>query len=173
MTQKNKQKLQKLLTVAHNDYKKGLNACAFFKLNDKALCEDLVQSTFLKTWVYLVKGGEIETMKAFLYHILNNLIIDEYRKHKTTSLDVLLENGYEPGVDESNQLFNIIDGKEVIKLITNLPKKYQNIMNMKYVEDLSIKEMSEITGQLENTIAVQAHRGLDKLRFLYIQAQQV
>lgn len=32
-------------------------------------------------------------MKAFPYHVLNNLIVDEYRKRKTASLDDLLEKG--------------------------------------------------------------------------------
>jgi DNA-directed RNA polymerase specialized sigma24 family protein len=40
-------------------------------------------------------------------------------------------------------------------------------MRMRYVQDLSLKEMSLLTGQTENTVAVQAHRGLAKLRVLY------
>ena len=82
MTPKEKKRLQGVLTIiAHNDYEKGLNARAFFKLSNHETGEDLVQHTFMKTWIYLVKGGKIEIMKAFLYHILNNLIVDEYRKH--------------------------------------------------------------------------------------------
>ena len=41
----------------------------------------------------VVKNGKIDIMKAFLYHVLNRLIIDEYRKHKTVSLDSIMENG--------------------------------------------------------------------------------
>ena len=91
MTEKKEKKLQEILTLAHHDYEKGLNARAFFKVSNKALGEDLVQDTFIKTWSYLVKGGKIEIMKAFLYHVLNHLVIDEYRKHKIQSLDALLE----------------------------------------------------------------------------------
>lgn len=96
MTLKKEKQQQSLLTSAHHEYEKGLNAHAFFKVNNRATGEDLVQETFMKTWVYLVKGGKIDVMKSFLYHILNNLIVDEYRKRKTSSLDVLLEKGYEP-----------------------------------------------------------------------------
>jgi len=32
-------------------------------------------------------------MRAFLYHILNDLIVDEYRKHKASSLTLLMEKG--------------------------------------------------------------------------------
>jgi RNA polymerase sigma-70 factor (ECF subfamily) len=155
-----------ILTTAYKDFEKGLNVYAYYKLHDRGTSEDMVQVTFMKTWGYLVKGGKIETMRAFLYHVLNNLIVDEYRKRKTTSLDVLLEKGFEPAVDESKQLFNIIDGKKAIMLIPHLPKKYHKIMKMRYVQLLSLKEMAELTGQSKNTIAVQAHRGLEKLKLM-------
>ncbi|MFA6432474.1 MAG: RNA polymerase sigma factor [Candidatus Paceibacterota bacterium] len=170
MTTKENIRLQILLTTAHGSYNRGLNAHAFFKVNDHAMCDDLVQSTFLKTWIYLVKGGKIDTMKAFLYHILNNLIVDQYRKHKTDSLDALIENGYEPAVDDTSRLFNIMDGKVAALLIKSLPETYQKVMRMKYMQDLSLKEMSLITGQSKNTMAVKAHRGLAKLKVLYAHA---
>lgn len=163
-----KQKRQRaLMTTAHNDFSKGLNSHAFFKVHDHVLGEDLVQDTFMKTWRYLVRGGEIDVMKAFLYHILNNLIIDEYRKHKTTSLDVLIEKGFEPVSNDSERVFNMLDGKAALLLIQRLPVAYQKVMRMRFVQDLSLQEMSLITGQTKNTIAVQVHRGLAKLRILY------
>lgn len=158
---------QSVLTTAHFDYEKGLNAHAFFKVHDHAVGEDLVQDTFMKTWGYLVKGGKIDTMKAFLYHILNNLIIDEYRKRKTSSLDAMLETGFEPSDGESGRLFNFLDGEKAISLIKNLPIKYQKIMRMKFVQDLTLMEMSKISGQTKNAMAVQVHRGLIKLKALY------
>lgn len=167
MTQAQETKLQTTLTVAHYDFEKGLNAHAYFKVHNHDTGEDLVQDTFMKTWKYLVKGGKIETMKAFLYHILNNLIVDEYRKRKTTSLDVLVEKGFEPSEDISERLLDRLDGKTALILIKHLPQKYQKVMHMKYVQLLSLKEMSLVTGQTKNAMAVQAYRGLEKLKMLY------
>jgi RNA polymerase sigma-70 factor (ECF subfamily) len=160
---------REMLTTAHHDFNKGLNIHAFFKLNDRAMGEDLVQETFIKTWKYLVRGGEIDTMKAFLYHVLNNLIIDQYRKHKAISLDILLEKGFEPACEdsESKKLFNIIDGKAAALLIKKLPVAYKEIIHMRFIQDLSLKEISVITGLTTNTIAVKVHRELEKLRVLY------
>lgn len=167
MTPEQETQQQNVLTGAHKDYEKGMNAYSFFKVQNRATSADLVQDTFMKTWSYLVKGGKIDVMKAFLYHILNNLIVDEYRKHKMTSLDVLLEKGFEPSVDRSESLLNILDGKEALILIQRLPLGYQKVMRMKYVQDLSLQEMSLLTGQTKNTVAVQLHRGLGKLKLLY------
>lgn len=171
MTPKQKKKQEIILNTAHHDYEKGLNLHAFFKTSNHAIGEDLVQDTFIKTWKYLVKGGKIDIMKAFLYHVLNNLIVDQYRKHKTTSLDTLLEKGFEPSVGDSGRLFNVLDGKAAFLLIQSLPKKYQKVMRMRYVQELSLKEISLITGQSKNTIAVQVHRGLAKLKLLYNQGR--
>lgn len=74
---------QEILSAAHSDYAQGLMTYALYKTRNQSLGEDLVQETFLKTWKYLVKDGKIVIMKAFLYHVLNNLIVDEYRKRKT------------------------------------------------------------------------------------------
>ena len=167
MNPKQDKERQEILNLAHQDFQKKLATYAFFKTQNHATSQDLVQDTFIKTWNYLVKGGDIVTMKAFLYHILNNLIVDEYRKRKTTSLDVLLEKGYEPGVDESERLFDFFDGKALILLIKQLPPKYQKVMNMKYVQLLSLEEMALIVGKTKNTVAVNAHRGLEKLKLLY------
>ncbi|OGI68393.1 hypothetical protein A2738_00700 [Candidatus Nomurabacteria bacterium RIFCSPHIGHO2_01_FULL_42_15] len=167
MTTLEKTRLESILTLAHHDYEKGLNSRAFFKVSNRELGEDLVQQTFMKTWIYLVKGGKIEMMKSFLYHILNNLIVDEYRKHKTTSLETLMEKGYEPSTTDAINLMTILDGKAAFLLIERLPEMYRRVMRMKYVQDLSLGEMSVLTGLSKNTIAVQLHRGLEKIKLLY------
>ncbi len=157
-----------VLSTAYINYKKGLLRYATGKTDDGALTEDLVQNTFLKTWKYLVRGGKVDVMEAFLFHILKALIIDEYRKRKTTSLDVLIQKGFEPSIDETRRLIDTLDGKHVVKLIEKLPVAYRKIMRMRYVQDLSIREISLITGQSRNTVAVQAHRGLKKLKTIYV-----
>lgn len=156
------------MTVAHDDYKDILLRRAFYKTSDPEVSKDLVQTTFLKTLVYLQKGGKVDLMRSFLNHILNALIIDEYRKSKNLSLEALLEKGFEPGSDEYERTINILDGKEIILLIPQLPKKYELVISLRYLKGLPLKEIALLTGQSENTVAVQVHRGLAKLKKLYL-----
>jgi RNA polymerase sigma factor (sigma-70 family) len=125
-----------------------------------------VQTTFLKTWQYLQKTGKIELMRAFLYHVLNGLIIDEYRKNKPVSLELLSDDGNEVGVNITERLFDIIDAKGLGELIKKLPPKYQGAITMRYIKEMTLKEMSAATHESENTMSVQVHRGLIKLRAL-------
>lgn len=171
MTPKQELLRQAVLSEAHHTYSKALTSHAFFKLHNEAMSDDLVQDTFLKTWKYLAKEGKIDVMKSFLYHILNNLIIDEYRKRKNASLDVLLEKGYEPSTDTRENLINALDGKAALLLIARLPVKYQKIMRMRHIQDLTLDEMALILEISKNTIAVQLHRGLAKLKLLYYRTE--
>ncbi|MFA6251537.1 MAG: RNA polymerase sigma factor [Candidatus Paceibacterota bacterium] len=159
-----------ILNQAHQNFSKGLNSYAYFKIHNRTISTDLVQDTFIKTWSYLVRGGKIDIMKAFLYHILNNLIVDQYRKHKTLSLDDLMEKGFEPKASEFDPNFDILDGKTAQLMIKCLPDKYRKVMLMRYVQELTLKEISLITGKSKNNIAVQIHRGLEKLKLLYRRA---
>lgn len=167
MTKEEEKVNNALLTLAHRDFSKGLGLHAFYKINNKELSSDLVQETFMKTFQYLLKGGKIVLMRAFLYHVLNNLIIDEYRKKKNSSLDELLEKGYEPAVNGQDRFIDFLDGQRAMELISVLPKNYRECMHMKYVQDLSLEEMSVLTGKTKNSLAVILHRGLEKLKALY------
>jgi RNA polymerase sigma-70 factor, ECF subfamily len=158
---------QMQLSSAHRDFVKGLNDRAYFKTHDHAMSDDLVQVTFLKTWKYLLRGGKIDTMRAFLHHILNDLIIDEYRKKKVLSLDALIEQGFDPGMCDLDHIINTLDGKTAVKLLESLPPKYQLILRLRFVEDLTIAEISTKTHQSKNAVTVQIHRGLAKLKLLY------
>ena len=158
--------IQKEVTVAHNDFEHSLLRRALYKTNNTETSQDLVQTTFLKTLVYLQKGGKVDLMRSFLNHVLSDLIVDEYRKRKLISLDVLLEGGFEPGSDEYERTINILDGKQVALLIPQLPKKYERVISMRYLKGYTLKEIALITNQSKNTVAVQAHRGLLKLKKL-------
>lgn len=157
------------MTVAHDDFKGALLRRAQFKTSDSEVSEDLVQTTFLKTLLYLQKGGKIELMRSFLNHVLGDLIIDEYRyrKNKVISLDTLMESGYEPSHNDVERNMDIFDGEGIIELIPQLSEKYEVVIRLRYLQGLSLKEMALITNQTQNTVAVQVHRGLAKLRKLY------
>ena len=64
-------------------------------------------------------------------------------------------------------MLDCLDGKAALLLIQRLPLTYRKAMRMRYVQDLTLKEMSLVTGQSKNTLAVQLHRGTQKLKVLY------
>lgn len=140
-----------------------LRYCSF-KISNRDTAKDLVQETFLRTWNCLVRGDEISNMRAFFYKILGNLIIDEYRKKKSVSLDQMSEGGFEPVFNGSeNDIENRLDGEMALKVLNDVAGPYKEIIFMRYIEDMSLKEIAEITGESRNAVAVKVHRGLKKM----------
>ncbi len=136
------------------------------------MAKDLVQETFTKTWAYLAKGAVIENMRAFFYRTLGNLIIDEYRKKKSISLDAMTEySGFEPVFHDQENLENKIDGRIAIDMLKDISEGYREVIFMRYVEDMTLTEIAAITGESENAIAVKVHRGLKKMKELFNEKQ--
>jgi len=156
--------LQKQVQEAYEEHADAIFRYCYFKLSDTEKAKDVVQDTFVRVWQYLLDGKDIDTMKPFLYTTARNLIIDEYRKKKSSSLDTLMDEGFEPGVDIRRELETHSDALQVIKSIQDLPKSYSEILFMRYVDDLSVKEIAETLGESENVISVRIYRGLAKLR---------
>ena len=154
---------QKQFIAAYDEFADSIFRHCYFRVSDREIAKDLAQETFTKTWDYLVRGGTIQNIKAFLYRTAHNLIIDHYRRKKTDSLDALMEDGFEPkDVGESPLQYS--ERKEVIAVLEQMDSEYRNVLTMRYLEELSPKEIAEITGEKENTISVRIHRGLKKLK---------
>ena len=83
------QKKEKEFLQAFEKYADDIYRHCYFRVYDKELAEDLVQETFIKTWKYIISGEEIKNIRAFLYKVAVNLIIDNSRKKKAVLLDDL------------------------------------------------------------------------------------
>ncbi len=146
---------------AHAD---ALYRHAYFRISDKERAYDLAQDTFLKAWDYVAGGGTIKQYKSFLYRVLHNLIIDEYRKKKSSSLDELLENEKVAGAVEAQLSEGSV--REAEEALDEVPDDYRVVLTLRFIDDLSIGEIAETVGVSENVISVRIHRGIAKLRVL-------
>jgi len=151
---------------AYDEHADALFRFAFYKLSDREKARDVVQDTFVKVWEYISAEHEVGNMKALLYRIATNAIIDNYRKKKELSLDSLLEDGFDPN-DARNSHITIIDESEadiVIKAIHGLEDEDRALLLMRYIDGLTVKEMASITQQRENTVSVRLHRAIKTLK---------
>lgn len=158
---------------AFDTYSDELLRHVSMRLRDRERALELTQECFLKAWDYLKKGNEIDQMRPFLYRTLRHLIIDEYRKKKTVSLEGLVENSESAEVDnilppdESNTLEAAVErheGARVIKALVTLAEPYKEAVTMRYVDGLSPTEIAQALEVSENVVSVRVHRGLKKLK---------
>jgi RNA polymerase sigma-70 factor (ECF subfamily) len=149
---------------AYNQYADAIFRYCFYKTSNREKALDLVQDTYVKAWNYLKSGKKINNLKAFLYKTANNLIIDYFRKKKMTSLDQLTEAGFDPPFDKREEMFDKLDGELALKAVDLIEPIYREVIIMRYVEELSIKEIAKKLKEKENNISVRLHRGMGKLK---------
>lgn len=152
--------------AAYDAYSDAIYRHCFFRVSDENRARDLMQETFTKTWVHLVHGNQIENLRAFLYRTANNLIIDYYRKKKTSSLDELLENTAGPAAEPIALAQNHFEASFAIASLSQLDEIYRQVITMRYVDELPVKEIAQILNEKENVISVRLHRGLKRARAL-------
>ena len=168
---------EKAFLEAFESYADALFRHAFFRISDRERAYDLVQDTYMKAWDYVVKGGDVRGYKSFLYRILHNLIIDEYRKKKSSSLDALLEDeavapAMEARLSEGSlwEVEETLDENTLIEKIRakipELPEDYRVALTMRFIDDLSVGEIAQTLDVSENVVSVRLHRGITKLRTL-------
>ena len=138
----------------------------FFRVSDREVAKDLVQETFSRTWEHIALGKEVRDYRAFLYRILHNVIVDEIRRKKTLSLDKLMEEGFSPEDEHASNLEQRLVAKGIVQKLKLLDESYRNIVQMRFIDDLSPKEISAVLGVSENVVSVRIHRGMNKLRQL-------
>jgi RNA polymerase sigma-70 factor (ECF subfamily) len=142
----------------------------FLKTYDKELAEDLTSQTFLKALdkINSFKNDDKEAnFKAWIYRIAYNLIIDNYKQKKEfLNIDEILENWYD--INFWQDLDNKDQVKEVFKYFETLKDKHKEILIMRLWDDLSYKEISELTWESVDNCKKIVSRTLTKIPSTYL-----
>jgi len=156
-----------ILTAAYDEYSDAIFRHCYFRVFNRERGKELMQETFMRVWEYILAGQEIRNMRAFLYRIANNLIVDEARKKKEASLDMLQEDGWDPpGADEVGKMQNNLEEQRVLQTLKKIDKAYSETFIMRHIDGLSPAEIAEIIGESTNTVSVRLHRAVKQLRVL-------
>ncbi len=138
------------------------------KVSQREEAEDLTHQVFLKAWQNI--SGFTEKgfpLSSWLYRIARNLVIDYYRKTKpVVSIDeelILEQLIMRPDItalDSKRDVARIMASLQVLKDIE------RDVVIMRFIEDLSIKEVAMTISKSEGAIKVIQHRALNKIKIL-------
>ncbi len=141
--------------------------------------EDLTGDVFLKMVgkIKLYKTQSGASFSAWLFRIAHNRVVDFYRKKK----DILGLGNKEDEEDfwailpdekglKPHEILQNLDKQEKIKeALTKLPPSYREILELKFLEDFTNKEIAEITGKREGNIRIIQLRALKEMRQYFNQ----
>ena len=133
--------------------------------------EDLVQETYFKAYKYYDKFEEGTNLKAWLFKILKNTFINNYRKKKLgpRSVDfaeiedsferiVRRDNSEQPADPEAEYFTGVLDD-DVRKALESLPYDYRMVVILADLEDFSYKEIADILDCPVGTVMCRLYRG--------------
>ena len=141
-------------------YKSSVYSYIYYIVQDKELAEDIFQETFVKVIVTIKQGGYTENgkFKAWIMRIAHNLVIDSFRQERSENtisndeveLDLFNNRDLcEETIEDSLVRRQVLS--DVRKLVKHLPDNQREVLEMRYYQDLSFKEIADLTGVSINT----------------------
>jgi len=137
--------------------------------------KDITSNTFLKVLKHLNdfkwKTGD-NSFNAWIYKIATNEINQYFRKQNKYKLIVDEEKFKELGDygEAVKEIENRLENDEYLlvlnKGIKQLKPIYQDILHLRYFEELSYDEISKVLNKNEITVRVYSKRALEKLKFI-------
>ena len=160
-------KVEEQFLKAYEEYAEAIYRHCYFRVFNKQRAEELMQDTFTKTWLYLSRGKKVDNLRAFLYRVAGNLVIDESRKNKMASLEAWLEEGEGENdipTEGHKDILRSAMAKEVVRAMGGLRKEDQEILTLRFVSDLDPKEIAAILEISPNNVSVKINRAVAELR---------
>ena len=145
-----------------------------YSVHSQEVAEDLFQDAFMRIITTLRQKRYAETGKfaSWVMRIAHNLVIDHYRQTKgenmisndETDFDLLNDRSL---VNDDNVEKQMVDSqtlKDVKELVRLLPEKQREVVLMRFYQDLSFKEIAELTGVSINTALGRMRYAIMKMR---------
>ncbi|MBI5733164.1 sigma-70 family RNA polymerase sigma factor [Candidatus Jorgensenbacteria bacterium] len=160
---------EKAFGVLYDEYIPRIYRFILLKVSRKQDAEDLTHQVFLNAWQninrYEFRGFPFS---SWLYRIAVNAVIDFYRTNKH---EQRLETTPEEDLSETSELNDtvdhVLDITAVKTAVAKLEPDQQNVIIMKFVDDLSNKEVAQALEKTEGAIRVIQHRALKQLRAIF------
>lgn len=134
----------------------------YFRVGSKEEAEDLTQTVFLRAWKSLDKFDETTHFSTWLYTIARNAVIDFWKKKKCVLLEDMEEEPAE--MTDFAHFEKEKDWEKIKSAIKNLNEDQQEIISLRFIEDLSNAEISKKTGKSEVAIRQTQCRAIKQLR---------
>lgn len=148
----------------YDQYIEKIYRFVFLKVNSQDIAQDICSETFLKGWESF-KEQKIDNPQAFLYRIARNLVIDHYReKGRTNVVSAEYSTIPDPRASFEEKIALNSDLDQVKKALANLNDDYQNVVVLRYLEDMPISEIARALDKTEDATRVTLHRALKALK---------
>jgi len=161
---------EKSLEFLVKKYLKPIYGFVYKNVGDINIAEDITQEVFVKVWKNLRKFNLEKEFKPWIFKIAKNASIDYLRKKKSIPFSRFEnKNGQNILIEtlesnDKNLTESINNKKEFLDIIEKLPKKDQEVIDLRYIQGMSFKEIAKSLKKSINTIKSQYRRIIIKIK---------
>ena len=154
------------LTTLYNTYFERIYKFIYYRTSHKETAEDLTEDVFVKVFKKLKGLEQLAAFEGWLFQIARNRVIDYYRSKKQL---VPLEE-VENTLEYETNIVDIVNLKTeqvvFIKLLKELTPEQQQVIKLKFLEDIDNDIIAQMMNKTEGAIRVIQHRAIAKLKEL-------
>lgn len=164
------------IALLYSKYAPGLLGYARLHVASQEDAEDLVVEVFLAA-IENAKFAALpeKAQRLWLWRVARNKVIDVYRRAKTRqsmNIDQLAGHLFEDeGFSPENSALRQEDYMDLYAHLQSLPASQQELLRMRFGQDLSCEEIATKLGKQENAVRVALSRSLNLLRTIYRQKE--
>lgn len=155
-------------------YKDKVFQLCYRMLGNRHESEDIAQEAFIRAFINIQSFNIDLKFSTWLYRIATNLCIDRIRKKKpdffldaeVAGTDGLTMYSHIPSKSDmpEKELESLELEETIQREIMRLPDKYRTVIVLKYIDELSLNEISEVLNLPIGTVKTRIHRGREALR---------
>jgi len=174
-----KNKDKEVFIKVYDDFADDIYRFVYFKVGRIEEAKDLTSMVFLKTWNHIQNNTltSADTLRALIYKIARTSIVDYYRE-TGSKLEISLDDeaNHIDLPDEKRNLSADLDKNTDLERIKSklpyLKEEYREIIVLKFINDLEIEEISDVTGKSKGNVRVLLHRALNALKDLVSEEEK-
>jgi RNA polymerase sigma factor (sigma-70 family) len=157
-------------TEIYNFYIKDLLSYGYRITTDSQLVRDSIHDLFLHVWQTRANLSPTSSIRFYLYRSLRNRIVRNLEKNENVVIDSasLFENIIGALSTEDNLIASEQQNEQISKLsaaIQQLPKRQQEIIQLRYYHDFSLDEISQMMSISNQSVRNLLHRAITELRY--------
>lgn len=154
--------------MLYDHYHPKIYRFVLVKVSCREEAEDLTHQVFLHAWQNIQNYRNFGfPFSSWLYRIARNQVIDHYRTHKNTlAIDEVNSDLFPDTADSGASAEQNLRLDAVRAALATLKSEYQDVIIMRFIEELSLKETAAAIKKSEGAVKLIQHRALKQLRSL-------
>lgn len=152
------------LTEIYDQFSGRIYSYIYHRTGDSPAAEDLTGEVFVRVLDAIQQDRTwTTTLQGWLFRIAHNLVVDHFRRQSKRDGPSLDERWMAP-VDPEHTFEALFYSHQLRSALGHLTEEQQQVIVLKFVEDLSNAQVAEVMGKTEGAVKALQHRGIAALR---------